>query len=79
LLDKFEKCPFRPEKHGTERPLQKRPALLAVGFVEAARFLGGQPFASSRIKLSHCPRAARREFSRASGYHCKKAKEIIHG
>src|ERR1700688_969884 len=29
-------CPFRPEKHGTERQLQNRPALLIIGFVEAA-------------------------------------------
>jgi hypothetical protein len=32
----------RPEKHGTERPLQNLPALLMLGFVKAARFLGGQ-------------------------------------
>jgi hypothetical protein len=48
-------CPFRPEEHGTERPLQNRPALLVVGFVEAARFLGGQSLTLSRTKLSHHP------------------------
>jgi hypothetical protein len=31
-------CPFRPEKHGAERPLQNRPATLEFGFVAAARF-----------------------------------------
>jgi len=46
-------CPLRPEVHGTERPLQNRRALLVVGFVEAARFLGGQPFVPSRPNLSH--------------------------
>jgi len=30
--------------HGTERPLQKRCDLWAVGLVEAARFWGGQFF-----------------------------------
>jgi hypothetical protein len=37
--------------HGMERPLQNRPVLLAVGFVEAARFLGGQLFGCSATKL----------------------------
>src|SRR5713101_1688236 len=47
----------RPGKRGTERPLQNHHALLVAGFVEAARFLGGQPFAPSSTKLSHhrCP------------------------
>jgi hypothetical protein len=37
--------------HGIEWPLQNRPVLLAVGFVEAARFLGGQLFGCSGTKL----------------------------
>ena len=45
----------RPEKHGTERPLQNHHALLVAGFVEAARFLGGQPFAPFSTKRSHHP------------------------
>jgi hypothetical protein len=44
-------CPFRPEMHGTERPLQNRNSLLLMGFVEAARFLGGQPFGPSKVNL----------------------------
>jgi len=43
-LASLEQCPFRPEMRGTEWPLQKRPSRLEDGFVEAARFLGGQPF-----------------------------------
>ena len=39
-------CPSRPEIHGRERPLQNRLAILVVGFEEAARILGGQPFVS---------------------------------
>jgi hypothetical protein len=39
------KCPFRPGRHGTERPLQNRSVTLALVFVEAARFQGGQLFA----------------------------------
>ena len=38
--------------HGMDRPLQNRNAPLAVGFVEAARFWGGQHFVRSRTKLS---------------------------
>jgi len=38
-------APFR--KHGTKRPLQNRPDVLAGGLVEAARLLGGQPFVFS--------------------------------
>jgi hypothetical protein len=30
--------------YGTERPLQNRAAFSLLGFVEAARFLGGQAF-----------------------------------
>lgn len=37
------------------RPLQKLPALLVVGFVAAARSLGGQLFVPSRTKLSRYP------------------------
>ena len=44
-------CPFRPEKRGTERPLQNLPGVSFVCCVEAARFWGGQPFVSLRIKL----------------------------
>jgi hypothetical protein len=36
-----QSCPFHPEIRGPKRPLQNLPAS-AVGFVEAARFLGGQ-------------------------------------
>jgi hypothetical protein len=41
-----EKCPLRPEKHGAERPLQNLAVLREAGFVEAARFVGGQSSAS---------------------------------
>jgi hypothetical protein len=43
-------CPFRPEMRGTERPLQNRAAQLVFGFVQAARFLGGQFFARASRK-----------------------------
>jgi hypothetical protein len=43
-------CPFRPETNGTERLVQNRPASWVVGFVGAARFLGGQLLAGSRTK-----------------------------
>jgi hypothetical protein len=41
-----EICPFRPERNGTEWPLQNRSVWFIVGFVEAARLLGGQIFVS---------------------------------
>jgi hypothetical protein len=48
-------CPFRPEEHGTERPLQNHNVLLVAGFVEAARFLGGQKVSPSMAKRRHSP------------------------
>ena len=36
-----------------QRPLQNRSALIVAGFVEAARFWGGQPLVTSKAKLSH--------------------------
>jgi hypothetical protein len=38
--------------HGTELALQNRPTLLAVGFVEAARFWRGQFFVPTKTKLT---------------------------
>ena len=55
VVTQFEMCPSRPEEHGTERPLQNRHVLLVAGFVEAARFLGGQTVAPSMAKLTHYP------------------------
>jgi hypothetical protein len=40
------------------RPLQNNPELLLLGYVEAARFLGGQSFASFRINLGACQDSA---------------------
>jgi hypothetical protein len=51
-------CPFRPEEHGTERPLHNHPSPSAVGFVEAARILGGHLTVRSRTKLRHYLRGA---------------------
>src|ERR1019366_606014 len=46
-------CPIRPGEPGTDRPLRNRNVLLIAGFVEAARFWGGQTVAPSIAKLSH--------------------------
>jgi hypothetical protein len=39
---------------GMERPLEKQAAQYIAGFVEAARFLGGQFFVPSQAKISRC-------------------------
>ena len=54
-MTQFEMCPFRPEEHGTERPLQNRNVLLIAGIVEAARFLGGQTVAALSLLESSGP------------------------
>ncbi len=48
-------CPLRPEMHGTERPLQNHPTLVAVDFIEAARIWGGQMSAFSTANPIHFP------------------------
>jgi NADH-quinone oxidoreductase subunit B len=46
-------CPFRPEKHGMKRPLQNCRRMTVRGFVDGARFLGGQMAVPKTIKMSH--------------------------
>jgi hypothetical protein len=41
--------------HGTAAT---KPSFLVVGFVEAARIKGGQPFVPPRTRLNHYPRHA---------------------
>jgi hypothetical protein len=48
----IETCPLRPEEHGTERPLQNH---VAITFVEAARFWGGQIFVSFINEIDPVP------------------------
>jgi hypothetical protein len=43
-------CPLRPERHGTERPLQNHVARARLAFVAAVRLLGGQLFASENVE-----------------------------
>lgn len=39
-----------------ERPVNDRPDFMLLGYVEAARFEGGQPFVSLGMKRSHLNR-----------------------
>jgi hypothetical protein len=48
---RVQQCLLRAEKHRRQQPLEKHSRLLRKGFVEAARFLGGQPFASFATNL----------------------------
>ena len=49
----LRKCPIRPANFGTDRPLQNRHEFLLAGYVEAARFSGGQLLVSFKTKRSY--------------------------
>ena len=53
-------CVFHDGKRGTAWPLQDRPGLLAVGFVEAARFWAGSRLLPPRLSLHFSQELCRR-------------------